>query len=56
MSIEEDRAFYERRLREEQARASQANDEKLRNLHLQWASLYVSRLASVIAHLESAGR
>lgn len=54
MSIAQDRAFYERRLREEQARASNASDETLRNLHLQWASLYASRLALVIADLEPA--
>ena len=47
MTIEEDCAFYERRLREEQARASSAADEKLRSLHLEWASLYEARLAAI---------
>lgn len=56
MSIEQDRAFYERRLSEEQARASQANDEKLRYLHLHWASLYESRLALLAARSKCVSR
>lgn len=51
MSTEEDRALYERRLREERARAVAAIDQKLRDLHLEWASLYEARVASVIATL-----
>lgn len=47
MSTEDDRAFYERRLREERARAAAAADEALRCLHLHWAALYEDRLAGV---------
>jgi len=55
MSIVEDRAFYERRLKEERARASSAADEKLRSLHLQWASLYEARLMAIVAQADAAG-
>jgi len=47
MSTEDDRAFYERRLREERARAASAEDEALRCLHLHWAALYEDRLAGI---------
>lgn len=46
MSTERDRAFYERRLAEERARAASAGDEQLRALHRHWASLYEARLAA----------
>lgn len=52
MSIERDRAFYERRLAEEHARAASASDDKLRTLHLHWASLYEARLAACVAQQE----
>jgi hypothetical protein len=55
MSIVEDRAFYERRLKEERARASSACDETLRSLHLQWASLYEARLLAIVAQADTAG-
>ena len=51
MSIEQDRAFYERRLGEELNRAANADDEQLRRLHLHWASLYEARLASFAPRL-----
>ena len=55
MTIEEDCAFYERRLREEQARAASAADERLRSLHLHWASLYEARLASIAGQNDTFG-
>ena len=55
MRIEQDRAFYERRLKEERARASSACDETLRSLHLQWASLYEARLLAIVAKADTAG-
>jgi len=55
MRIEQDRAFYERRLKEERARASSAGDETLRSLHLQWASLYEARLLAIVAQADTAG-
>jgi len=55
MSIVEDRSFYERRLKEERARASSACDETLRSLHLQWASLYEARLLAIVAQADTAG-
>lgn len=56
MNSEEDCAFYERRLTEERARAAEAKDNKLKNLHLQWASLYEARLAQAAADSETAAR
>jgi hypothetical protein len=38
------RAFLSRRMREEQARAEQADNEGLRQLHLSWATAYRRRL------------
>ena len=53
MSTEDDRAFYERRLREERARAASAEDEALRCLHLHWAALYEDRLAGMAERARS---
>lgn len=39
-----DKAFYERRLQEELARAATEHDEKLKELHSVWAGLYAERL------------
>lgn len=41
---EEQREFYSRRMREELARAEQADDDGLRHLHLSWAREYRRRL------------
>jgi len=49
MSITDDRLFYERRLREERARAATETDEKLRSLHREWAALYEQRLREHVA-------
>ncbi len=38
------RAFLSRRMREEQERAEQAENEGLRQLHLSWATAYRRRL------------
>jgi len=43
--MEDDRSFYERRLKEELARAGDHPDARLRALHRRWASLYRERLA-----------
>jgi len=40
----DDRAFYERRVREELAQAAKESDPKLRRLHEGWADLYRKRL------------
>jgi len=42
--MSDDRAFYERRLREEVAQAAKESDPKLRRLHEGWADLYRNRL------------
>lgn len=42
--MEDDRAFYERRLREELARATNEKEAGLRSLHWGWAALYRERL------------
>jgi hypothetical protein len=47
--MEDDRAFYERRLKEELARANADADEGLRALHRRWAALYRERLAGLRA-------
>jgi hypothetical protein len=43
-SPEEQREFYSRRMREELARAEEAQEEGLRHLHLSWAREYCRRL------------
>jgi len=43
--MEDDRAYFERRLKEELTRASGMADEGLRALHRRWAALYRERLA-----------
>lgn len=45
----DDRTFYERRLREELARATNEPDSVLKALHTGWASLYAERLTK-LAH------
>ena len=40
----DDKTFYERRLREELARAVSEHDPKLKRLHTIWAGLYAERL------------
>lgn len=40
----DDKAFYERRLREELSRAVNEHDPKLKRLHTIWARLYAERL------------
>lgn len=45
--MEDDRAFYERRLQEELARAASQGDAGLRALHWRWATLYRDRLAQL---------
>lgn len=40
----DDRAFYERRVREELEQAAKETDPKLRRLHEGWADLYRNRL------------
>lgn len=40
-----DKAFYERRLREELQRAATEEEPSLRFLHRRWAELYLDRLA-----------
>lgn len=42
--MEDDRSFYERRLREELDRAGSLGDEGLKALHQRWAKLYRDRL------------
>lgn len=42
--MNDDRAYYERRLREEVERADTAPDYDLRTLHARWADLYRERL------------
>ena len=42
--MEHDRAFYERRLHEELARAMIEGSADLRSLHRRWAMLYQERL------------
>ena len=42
--MNDDRAFYERRLREELSRADTEVDHNLRHLHRKWANLYRRRL------------
>lgn len=42
--MEDDRAFYERRMHEELARAMIEGTEDLRALHHRWAMLYQERL------------
>jgi len=43
-AMNDDRAFYERRLREELSRADSEVDHNLRHLHRKWANLYRRRL------------
>lgn len=43
----DDRDFYERRMREELARADSESDVKLKRLHSEWAGLYAERLAKL---------
>lgn len=45
--MEDDRTFYERRLREELARSMNESDEALRRLHRRWAALYEERLVQI---------
>ncbi|HEY6869996.1 MAG TPA: hypothetical protein VI199_09600 [Novosphingobium sp.] len=45
--MEDDRTFYERRLREELARSINEPDEGVRQLHRRWAALYQARLEQV---------
>ena len=45
--MEDDRTFYQRRLREELARSLNEPDEPLRRLHWRWAALYEERLAQL---------
>lgn len=40
----DDKAFYQRRLREELSRAVSEHDPKLKQLHTVWAGLYAERL------------
>jgi len=40
----DDRAFYERRMREELTKAGKEIDPRLRKLHENWAGMYRSRL------------
>jgi hypothetical protein len=47
--MEDDRSFYERRLKEELARANTGADEGLQALHRRWAGLYRERLARLRA-------
>jgi len=44
----DDRAFYERRLREELARSAKEPCAKVRKIHRQAASLYRERLANLL--------
>ncbi|MDB5725617.1 MAG: hypothetical protein JWQ16_2371 [Novosphingobium sp.] len=44
---QDQRAFLSRRMGEEQARAEQAENEGLRQLHLSWANAYRRRLESL---------
>ena len=44
VAMTDDRAFYERRLREELDRAGTSPDNSLRSLHQRWANLYQMRL------------
>ena len=46
-AMENDRAFYTRRLSEELARATSEPDMKLKALHLGWAGLYRERLGGL---------
>ena len=50
--MEDDRSFYERRLREELARARDDGDAGLRALHRRWAGLYRQRLARLPSRRE----
>ena len=45
--MEDDRSYYERRLREEITRAGNQDDSGLRALHRRWAALYHERLAAL---------
>jgi len=45
--MEDDRSYYERRLREEITRAGNQADAGLRALHRRWAALYHERLAAL---------
>jgi len=52
MSKEDDRAYYERRLKEERTRAASAEDPALRTLHRRWAALYAARLGRTSPHCD----
>lgn len=45
--MEDDRTFYQRRLREELARSVNESDEALRRMHRRWAAMYAERLAQL---------
>lgn len=49
-----DREFFERRMREELARAAHEQDEKLKTLHTFWAGLYAERLTKLAEKLDLA--
>jgi len=52
--MQDDQAFYERRLREEMARSFNEQDPYLRQLHRRWAALYKSRLLELSSGLPAA--
>jgi len=52
--MQDDQAFYERRLREELARSFNEQDPYLRQLHRRWAALYKSRLLELSSGLPAA--
>lgn len=46
--MEDDKSFYQRRMREELQRASTSQDEGLVELHRRWAELYREKLCRIV--------